>query len=403
MGLFSKLRTDGATFDGQGEERKGLLDRIEYNGLPDDLLWRYPYDNISTAARLVVQEGQEAVLMKEGAIYDVFGPGTTTLSTGNIPLLQKLINLPYGGNTPFTATVVYVNKNTRRNLKFGTPAPFDVQDPLYGMAIPVRSFGMFGIRITDSTLFLREIVGTQHLFSTADIIEQFKGLITRKLTSNVGKFIEQNKISVTRISAYLDELSNFMKKAIQEEFESYGLQITNFDIESINFDKNNPNVQKIQDAESEAAKRRMEGYTYQQERQLDIMEGAANNEGGAGQMMGAGMGLGMGFGIGGAFGSQMSNIAGAAMGAQPAVQPQQSAAAPPPPPIPDMTVYHVLINNAQQGPFDMTVLRQMVSQGTLTRETYVWKAGMAQWAKAGDCPELQPLFGSVPPPPPPAM
>ena len=400
MGLFSKLRTDGATFDGQGEERKGLLDRIEYNGLPDDLLWRYPYDNISTAARLVVQEGQEAVLMKEGAIYDVFGPGTTTLSTGNIPLLQKLINLPYGGNTPFTATVVYVNKNTRRNLKFGTPAPFDVQDPLYGMAIPVRSFGMFGIRITDSTLFLREIVGTQHLFSTADIIEQFKGLITRKLTSNVGKFIEQNKISVTRISAYLDELSNFMKKAIQEEFESYGLQITNFDIESINFDKNNPNVQKIQDAESEAAKRRMEGYTYQQERQLDIMEGAANNEGGAGQMMGAGMGLGMGFGIGGAFGSQMSNIAGAAMGAQPAVQPQQSAAAPPPPPIPDMTVYHVLINNAQQGPFDMTVLRQMVSQGTLTRETYVWKAGMAQWDKAGACPELQGLFGNVPPPPP---
>ena len=362
MGLFSKLRTDGATFDGQGEERKGLLDRIEYNGLPDDLLWRYPYDNISTAARLVVQEGQEAVLMKEGAIYDVFGPGTTTLSTGNIPLLQKLINLPYGGNTPFTATVVYVNKNTRRNLKFGTPAPFDVQDPLYGMAIPVRSFGMFGIRITDSTLFLREIVGTQHLFSTEDIIAQFKGLITRKLTSNVGKFIEQNKISVTRISAYLDELSNFIKKAIQEEFESYGLQVTNFDIESINFDKNNPNVQKIQDAESEAAKRRMEGYTYQQERQLDIMEGAANNEGGAGQMMGAGMGLGMGFGIGGAFGSQMSNIAGAAMGAQPAVQPQQSAAAPPPPPIPDMTVYHVLINNAQQGPFDMTVLRQMVSQ-----------------------------------------
>ena len=58
MGLFNRKRTDGATFDGQGEERKGMLDRIEYNGLPDDLLWRYPYDNISTAARLVVQEGQ---------------------------------------------------------------------------------------------------------------------------------------------------------------------------------------------------------------------------------------------------------------------------------------------------------------------------------------------------------
>lgn len=399
MGLFNRKRTDGATFDGQGEERKGMLDRIEYNGLPDDLLWRYPYDNISTAARLVVQEGQEAVLMKEGAVYDVFGPGTTTLSTGNIPLLQKLINLPYGGNSPFTATVVYVNKNTRRNLKYGTPHPFDVQDPLYGMAIPVRSFGMFGVRITDSTLFLREMVGTQHLFSTEDVIEQFKGLIIRKLTSNVGKFIEQNKISVTRISAFLDELSNFVKKGIQEEFESYGMQITNFDIESINFDKSNPNVQKIQDAESEAAKRRMEGYTYQQERQLDIMEGAANNEGGAGQMMGAGMGLGMGFGVGGAFGAAMGNIAGAAMGAQPAAQPPQSAVPPPPPPAMAVT-YHVLVNNVQQGPFDMNTLQQMVAQGTLTRETYVWKAGMAQWDKAGNCAELQSLFGSVPPPPP---
>ena len=399
MGLFNRKRTDGATFDGQGEERKGMLDRIEYNGLPDDLLWRYPYDNISTAARLVVQEGQEAVLMKEGAVYDVFGPGTTTLSTGNIPLLQKLINLPYGGNSPFTATVVYVNKNTRRNLKYGTPHPFDVQDPLYGMAIPVRSFGMFGVRITDSTLFLREMVGTQHLFSTEDVIEQFKGLIIRKLTSNVGKFIEQNKISVTRISAFLDELSNFVKKGIQEEFEAYGMQITNFDIESINFDKSNPNVQKIQDAESEAAKRRMEGYTYQQERQLDIMEGAANNEGSAGQMMGAGMGLGMGFGVGGAFGAAMGNIAGAAMGAQPAAQPPQSAVPPPPPPA--MAVaYHVLINNVQQGPFDMNALQQMVAQGTLTRETYVWKAGMAQWDKVGNCAELQSLFGSVPPPPP---
>ena len=399
MGLFNRKRTDGATFDGQGEERKGMLDRIEYNGLPDDLLWRYPYDNISTAARLVVQEGQEAVLMKEGAVYDVFGPGTTTLSTGNIPLLQKLINLPYGGNSPFTATVVYVNKNTRRNLKYGTPHPFDVQDPLYGMAIPVRSFGMFGVRITDSTLFLREMVGTQHLFSTEDVIEQFKGLIIRKLTSNVGKFIEQNKISVTRISAFLDELSNFVKKGIQEEFEAYGMQITNFDIESINFDKSNPNVQKIQDAESEAAKRRMEGYTYQQERQLDIMEGAANNEGSAGQMMGAGMGLGMGFGVGGAFGAAMGNIAGAAMGAQPAAHPPQSAVPPPPPPA--MAVaYHVLVNNVQQGPFDMNTLQQMVAQGTLTRETYVWKAGMAQWDKAGNCAELQSLFGSVPPPPP---
>ena len=390
MGLFNRQRTDGATFDGQGEERRGMLDRIEYNGQPDDLLWRYPYDNISTAARLVVQEGQEAVLMKEGAVCDVFGPGTTTLSTGNIPILQKLINLPYGGNTPFTATVVYVNKTARRNLKFGTPNPIMLEDVHYRMAIPVRSFGMFGIRITDSTLFLRELVGTQHLFATDDIIAQFKALIVRKLTGQIARFIDQQQLSVLKIQSYLDELSRFVKEGIREEFANYGIQVVNFDIESVNFDRNDPNVKKILDSESEKAKRQMENYTYQQERQLDIMEGAANNEGGAGQIMGAGIGMGMGFGIGGAFGSQMGNIAQGAMQAQPVT--------PPPPPAP--AAYHVLVGNVQQGPYGLDVLGQMAQQGTLTRETFVWKAGMAQWDKAANCPELQGLFAPVPPPPP---
>lgn len=389
MGLFNKFRTDGITYDGQGEERRGILDRIEYNGEINDLIWRFPYDNISTAARLVVQEGQEAVLMREGAVCDVFGPGTQTLSTGNIPILQKLINLPYGGNTPFTCTVFYVNKTTRRDLKFGTPNPINVKDPNYKIGIPVRAFGMYGVRVADSTLFLKELVGTQHLTTTEDVINQFRSLINRKLTSNIAKFFERQKISILEVSAYLDELSDFIKIGIRDEFDAYGLQITNFDIESINFDKNDKNVQIVLEAEAKKAKRDIEEYTYQQERQLDIMEGAAKNEGGAGQMMGAGIGLGMGFGLGGAFGTQMGNIATGAMNAQPTT---------PPPPLP--TVFHILVNNTQQGPFNIETLQRMIQEGTITRETYVWKTGMAQWDKACNCPELQALFSTVPPPPP---
>ena len=32
MGFFNKQRTDGRTYDGQGEERKGFIDRISFNG-----------------------------------------------------------------------------------------------------------------------------------------------------------------------------------------------------------------------------------------------------------------------------------------------------------------------------------------------------------------------------------
>jgi len=64
--------------------------------------------------------------------------------------------------------------------------------------------------------------------------------------------------------------------------------------------------------------------------------------------------------------------------------------------------FHVLVNNKQQGPVSMDQLQQMVSDGTLTKDTMVWKDGMPDWAKVGEQGELQNLFvvSSVPQPPP---
>jgi membrane protease subunit (stomatin/prohibitin family) len=236
------------------------------------------------------------------------------------------------------------------------------------------------------------MVGTLHLFNTDDIIEQFKALIVRKLSTCISKFILQRNVSVVQLGAFIDEISNVVRDAINEEFAQYGLKVTNFDVASINFDKKDPNVVKILDAQSEASKRRMEGYTYQQERQIDVMESAAGNEGSAGQILGAGMGMGMGVRMGGIFGQQMGSMASV-------MDPQTPAGQPVPPPPPVQQVFHILINNVQQQ-CDLPTVGQMIQSGQITRDTYVWKAGMAQWAKAGDVVELQTLFGAVPPPPP---
>ena len=49
----------------------------------------------------------------------------------------------------------------------------------------------------------------------------------------------------------------------------------------------------------------------------------------------------------------------------------------------------------------MNVLQQMVANGSINKDTLVWKQGMANWIAAGQVPELTGLFGAVPPPPPP--
>ena len=49
----------------------------------------------------------------------------------------------------------------------------------------------------------------------------------------------------------------------------------------------------------------------------------------------------------------------------------------------------------------MNVLQQMIGQGQLTKQTFVWKQGMQGWIAAEQVPEVAALFGAAPPPPPP--
>ena len=87
-----------------------IMDVIKYNGRPDVFAWKYPGEELGTWSQLVVNQSQEAVLVKGGSVADVFGPGTHTLDTKNIPILNKIINLPFGGKSPFKAEVWYINK-----------------------------------------------------------------------------------------------------------------------------------------------------------------------------------------------------------------------------------------------------------------------------------------------------
>lgn len=408
MGIFSRKRPDeGRTFDGQGEERNSTIDRIKYNGYADDLVWKYPYDNISIGAQLIVNESQEAIFVKGGAVCDVFGPGTHTLSANNLPLLQRIVNLTFGKQTPFTAEIWYVNKTVKRNLGWGTATPIKLPDPKWKIFIPVSAYGEYGVRIKDSYTFVKELVGTLHAADTDDVEAQFRSLIITKTTDTISNYINKKQISIIEIPTMVDEISNVCKSRVIEEFERYGIEVTNFYVESISYPDNDPGVIKINEqqaisvaqilqAEANKMQRDIEGYTYQQERSFDVLESAAGNEGsGSSDLMGAGIGMGMGFGLGGAFGAQMGGITSN-------LNTGNNPATPPPPPT-TTPVFHVLIDGAQQGPFEMEKLKQFVSENKLVRDTYVWKQGMAQWTKASECIELQALFAAVPPPPPPGL
>jgi len=123
-----------------------IVEVVKYNGTPDVFAWKFPNEQLGTWTQVIVNESQEAVLFKGGQALDIFGPGRHTLSTANIPLLNKVINLPFGGRSPFAAEVWYINKVHSLDIKWGTPTPIQLKDPKYNIFVPLRSFGQFGIQ-----------------------------------------------------------------------------------------------------------------------------------------------------------------------------------------------------------------------------------------------------------------
>jgi len=283
---------------------------LKYNGGPDVFAWKYPSEELGTWTQLIVNESQEAVLYKGGQALDLFAAGRHTLSTNNIPLLQRIINLPFGGRSPFKAEVWYINRVHSLDIKWGTPTPIQLQDPKYNVFVPLRAFGQFGIQICDAKQFLTKLVGTLPIFDKDSMIKFFRGLYLTKARDLISSYLIKKGVSALEINAFLVELSEHLKESIAPTLSEYGINLLNFYVNDINVPEDDPAVKKLKDALAKRAEMDIVGYNYVQERSFDTLEGAATNPGSAQSgLMGAGIGLGMGVGVGGAMGGQMGGIA----------------------------------------------------------------------------------------------
>ena len=286
-----------------------LVEVVKYNGKPDTMAWKFPSEELGTWTQVIVNETQEVVFVKEGKVLDVLGPGRHTLSTENIPLLSKLINLPFGGKSPFSAEIWYINKIFALDVKWGTAPAIQLQDPKYHVYVPVTAFGQFGIQVSDSKKFLTKLVGTLPSFGHDVMVKYFRGLLVSNVKNVISGYLVKKNISILEINAYISEISEELEKILKPEIEKYGIELVNFYVTSIEAPEDDSAVIKLKEALSKRAEMDIVGYDYNTARSFDTLESAAKNEGSGSNLMNAGIGLGMGFGVGGQFGRQMGNVA----------------------------------------------------------------------------------------------
>lgn len=291
-----------------------IIDRIKFDGMQNGsewLVYRYPGESFVMGTQLIVNEGQVAVFVKGGQAHDYFTAGTYTLSTSNIPLLQGIINLPFGGKTPFTAEVYFINKTSKLDIAWGTIDPIQLIDPKYNIKLRIRAFGQFGMKVDDYRVFLTELIGSMNpleMVNYQKMIQYFKGVLIMKTKSLIAQAIINNKVSALEIAASIDDISKFCKEEISGEFERFGIKVVNFYVQSINFpDEDFEEINKI--LRDKASFDIIGDQRYVTKRSFDTMETAAGNEGGlAGTFAGAGLGLGIGVGLGGSAAGMASQV-----------------------------------------------------------------------------------------------
>lgn len=428
----------------------GFMDEIRCDE-PSYLIWKWhpagaqPGNNnrenaIRWGSSLRVKDGEVAVFVynqKNGTMQDyIEGPYDETIKTANFPVLASIVGLAYDGGTPFQAEVYFINLARIIQVKFGVPF-FDVYDPrLPDFGVPLAVRGTVSFQIRDYREFIK--LNRLNTFDFNDFQKQIRDAVCRYVKDAVANAPAANNIPVIQIETKTAQINDAVEYDIGERLkESFGVLVSGVDIAAIEIDKTSEGYRQLMAVTRDIAATRVGAETqdyverlriqreegqyamhkqtqtanigaFQVEKQAEVGIAGAQALGqmganGAGDVSlgGSGESFNMAammasMAVGGAVGQ---NIAGAMNNMMGGIN-QQATPGAVPPPIPAVA-YHVAVNGQATGPFDISVLTQMVAAGQLTADSLVWKNGMAQWAKAGTVDELKNLFANAMPPIPP--
>lgn len=446
MGLFSRGKSGGMMNTIRCDEQEYIVWKWRPAG--QDVNSTSRENSIRWGSSLRVKDGEVAVFVyrqKDGTSQDfIVGPFDETIKTSNFPVLASIVGMAYGGDSPFQAEVYFINLAGNNQLRFAVPY-FDVFDPrLPDHGVPMAVRGTLTFNITDYRSFIKlnRLVNFDH----EQFRKQIKDALSKYVKGVVMDIPQEMGMPVVQMEKKVLEINNRMEAYLKPRLEGdFGVNLKGLDISALEIDKESPyyaelrqltagntaktlnaqtdvNIQNLQDTQRINAANMEESLRIQREemqraqrlqtetnfmgahaldQQADVLKTGAQSLGQMGSLGTGGggtnpAGMMTGMMMGGAMGQQMA-------GMMQGMGQQMQSAMNTPPPVPNVQ-YHISVNGAQAGPFNMPQLQQMAQSGQLTPQTYVWKPGMAGWEFACNVPEVASLFAApgTPPPPPPA-
>ncbi len=278
----------------------------------DQLVVRHDIEDFNAKSRLIVDASQEAIFYKNGQALDLFGAGDHPLNSENVPFIKKILGALFG-KTPFPCHVYFINKISVLDMRWGTSSPIMVRDPQEDILVGVRSNGQSGVRVVDSRKFVEKIVGTIQEYTTDAIEDAIYGKMQMMIKECIATAITQRGIGILEITGHLSELADIALEKINQRVKSLGIELSDFSINTVT--ARDEDLEELTRISRESKERRTIirdtafkydtlNTSYQQERQYDVLESAAKNEGAAGGFIN----MGVGFGVGAGMAKQVGNM-----------------------------------------------------------------------------------------------
>ncbi|MBI5837263.1 MAG: SPFH domain-containing protein [Candidatus Eisenbacteria bacterium] len=278
-----------------------FLEVLEWNDpLPGEIVRRYPAEGsaeIKMGAVCVVQESQQAVFFRDGKALDALRAGRHVLSTQNLPIITKVLSLPFGFKNPFRTAMYFVSQRVVTDLRWGTKNPVAFRDRDLGL-VRLRGFGVYTLRVGDPVKFVNTLMGVRGSMGSAEVGDYLCDVIVSRLNDLLGETFT----SILDLPAGYEELAAKVKNAVHEDFAKYGIELVDFFVNAITPPDE---VQKMIDERSGlGAVGNLDNF---------LKYNAAKALGGSGQGGGigataaqAGMGVGVGAGVGAALPSMIA-------------------------------------------------------------------------------------------------
>lgn len=245
-------------------KKDGLASIIKYEGDNSTFIWKHPIEDFNFGSQLIVHESQEAIFFKDGQALDLFGPGRYTLETQQLPLLEKIYQLPTDTEGTFHSEVYFINKTVQMAIKWGTPEKVRFIDPLTGVPLELGASGEMNLQVSNARKLLLKLVGTTSGISweegpgfTKSLQASFRPLIANAVKTNLSATIKNEAIDLLEIDEKLDLLSARLQEKILPGFEEYGLTVPQFYINNVVLPEDDLNFKRIRELHTITLQTRM--------------------------------------------------------------------------------------------------------------------------------------------------